>query len=36
VPSFGFGRAVNIVSTDFESPSATTVQIQLVYRIIKI
>jgi len=27
---------LQIISTDFESPSATTVQIQLVYRIIKI
>jgi hypothetical protein len=36
VSTFSFGQAIQIVSTDFESPSATTVQIQLVYRIIKI
>jgi hypothetical protein len=36
VSTFPFGQGLQIISTDFESPSATTVQIQLVYRIIKI
>ena len=31
-----FAEALNISAVDFESPSATTVQIQLVYRIIRI
>ena len=35
-PILPFGQSIQIVSTDFESPSATTLQIQLVYRIIKL
>jgi len=31
-----FAEAINISAADFESPAATTVQIQLVYRIIRI
>lgn len=36
VPSILFGEAISISSTDFESPAATEVKIQLIYRIIKI